>query len=160
MIERVLTIGAYGKTESQFLSLLERAAVDTFCDIRQRRGVRGSQYAFVNSKRLQAALAARGIAYRYVPELAPTQQIRQLQHEADSQQGMSKRTRHELGETFKQRYTEEILAPFDTKRFRQTLEPASRRIALFCVEGTAAACHRSLAAEWICTDFDVPLEHL
>ncbi len=160
MTERVLTIGAYGKTESQFFSQLEKAAVDTFCDIRQRRGVRGSQYAFINSKRLQAALAARGIAYRYVPELAPTQRIRELQHEADSQHGISKRTRHELGETFKQRYTEDILKSFDTKTFRHTLEPASRRIVLFCVEGTAAACHRSLAAEWLCARWDVPLEHL
>lgn len=58
MIERVLTIGVYGKTESQFFDALKNADIDTFCDIRKRRGVRGSQYAFVNSTKLQSRLAA------------------------------------------------------------------------------------------------------
>jgi len=35
--------------------------VDTFCDIRARRGVRGSEYAFANHQRLAARLAERNI---------------------------------------------------------------------------------------------------
>ena len=160
MVETLFTIGVYGKTEPQFFSQLENSRVDTFCDIRQRRGVRGSQYAFVNSKRLQVALAARGIAYRYVPELAPTKQIRESQHAADREWGVLKRTRLELGDLFKQRYSEEILRPFDVQTFRQSLEPASHRVALFCVEATAAACHRSLVADRLRAEWNVPVEHL
>lgn len=45
MLERLLTIGVYGKSETEFFDQLSRAGVDLFRDIRQRRGVRGSQYA-------------------------------------------------------------------------------------------------------------------
>jgi uncharacterized protein (DUF488 family) len=159
MIERVLTIGVYGKSEFQFFNDLQKAGVDTLCDIRQRRGVRGSEYAFANSNRLQAGLTARGIAYRYVPELAPTTRIRELQYAADEKQGITKRTRQELGETFKKHYLDEILNRFDTKNLKEQL-PSARRIALFCVEGTAAACHRSLVAERLHLDWKVPVEHL
>ena len=73
--ERLLTIGVYGKSETKFFDQLSRAGVDLFCDIRQRRGVRSAQYVFANSTWLQAGLATRGIAYQYVPQLAPTGQL-------------------------------------------------------------------------------------
>ncbi|WP_349829476.1 hypothetical protein [Brevibacterium litoralis] len=44
-------------------------------DVRQRRGVRGTEYAWANSRRLQAALAANGIDYRHHRELAPTTEL-------------------------------------------------------------------------------------
>ena len=52
-------------------------------DVRQRRGVRGPEYAWANSKRLQAALAEAGIAYEHRPELAPTTAMRKLQYAED-----------------------------------------------------------------------------
>ncbi len=159
MIERVLTIGVYGKTESEFFEALKKAEVDTFCDIRMRRGVRGSQYAFVNSTKLQSRLAVAGIKYIYEQHLAPTQRIRELQHKADEEEGITKRTRQELGPTFKSHYEQEILAPFDTSRFRERISD-SKRVVLFCVEGTPGACHRSLVAERLNADWDVPVEHL
>jgi uncharacterized protein (DUF488 family) len=159
MIERVLTIGVYGKTESDFFDALRNAEVDTFCDIRMRRGVRGSQYAFVNSTKLQSRLAAAGIKYIHEQNLAPTQRIRELQHRADDEEGITKRTRQELGPTFKSHYAREILAPFDTSSFKERIS-SSRRLALFCVEGTPGACHRSLVAERLKVDWNVPVEHL
>jgi uncharacterized protein (DUF488 family) len=159
MIERVFTIGAFGKSEAQFFDKLANAGVDTFCDIRQRRGVRGAEYAFVNSTRLQASLASRGVNYCYVPELAPTQRIREFQHSADEAQGITKRARQELGATFREHYIAEILTPFDTRLLEQRLGPA-RRIVLFCVEGPASACHRSLVADRLPADWGVPVEHL
>ena len=158
-VERLLTIGVYGKSAEAFFEALQDRRVDTFCDIRQRRGVRGSQYSFVNSTRLQAELANRGIAYRHVPELAPTQRIRDLQHEADAASGETKRTREELGETFKRHYIEEVLNRFDAQQFRDSLGSA-RQIAFFCVEGRAAACHRSLVAGRLSGDWNLPVEHL
>lgn len=159
MLERLFTIGAYGKSEATFFEELERAGVDLFCDIRQRRGVRGSQYAFANSTRLQAGLATRGIAYKYVPQLAPTTAIREEQYEADRQQGITKRARMELGAKFKQLYIREVLDHFDAKGFHESLATA-HRVALFCVEGTSAACHRSLVSDRLHNDWGIPVEHL
>ena len=45
----VFTIGVYGSTENSFFEKLAQSRIDLFCDIRQRRGVRGSQYKYVNS---------------------------------------------------------------------------------------------------------------
>ena len=56
MSRRVLTIGAYGFEPEEFFRALEAAGVDVFLDIRQRRGLRGSRYAFANVSRLRAEL--------------------------------------------------------------------------------------------------------
>ena len=48
---KFVTLGVYGFTPSAFFEALQRAGVDTFCDIRWRRGVRGREYAFANSAR-------------------------------------------------------------------------------------------------------------
>ncbi len=159
MVELLLTIGVYGKTESEFFNSLQTAQVDTFCDIRLRRGVRGPQYAFVNSTRLQSHLANLGIKYIYEKELAPTHSIRELQHKADLENGITKRTRQELGATFKSHYQQEVLASFDMASFKERLF-SSRRVALFCVEELPGACHRSLVAERIKAQWNVLVEHL
>ena len=46
---KIYTIGVYGSSEEEFFGKLTESKIDLFCDIRQRRGVRGRQYAFVNS---------------------------------------------------------------------------------------------------------------
>ena len=79
----IYTIGVYGSTEQQFFNKLSENNNDTFCDIRQRRGVRGSEYAFVNSQRLQSRLTEMGIQYDYLKDVAPTKEIRDKQKEAD-----------------------------------------------------------------------------
>jgi len=160
MVMRVFTIGVYGKTETEFFGDLEKAHVDTFCDIRRRRGVRGSQYAFVNSTYLQRALADRGVKYKYFPDLAPSNDIRKAQQLADAQQGILKRTRQQLGNEFKRRYVEEVLGHFDSAKFGQSFELDTNSIVLFCVEGKPAACHRSLLAERLERDWGVSVEHL
>lgn len=84
----IFTLGVYNSTEQQFFGKLVENRIDTFCDIRQRRGLRGSQYAFVNSQRLQQRLAEIGISYTYLKELAPTKEIRDKQKEADKRNGI------------------------------------------------------------------------
>ena len=61
----IYTIGVYGSNEEEFFGKLIDSQIDLFCDIRQRRGVRGRQYAFVNSNYLQNKLAELGIDYLY-----------------------------------------------------------------------------------------------
>ena len=65
------TIGVYGWNLDAFLHALAAADVALLLDVRQRRGVRGSDYTWANSLRLQDALAQAGIAYRHHPERDP-----------------------------------------------------------------------------------------
>ena len=86
-MQPVATIGVYGFTAEMFLDQLRMADVGRLLDVRQRRGVRGSDYAWANSARLQAALADADIDYRHHKELAPTTELRQLQYARTSGAG-------------------------------------------------------------------------
>jgi uncharacterized protein (DUF488 family) len=142
------TIGVYGSTEQVFFQKLTDNNIDTFCDIRQRRGVRGSKYAFVNSNRLQQKLNGLDIKYGHIIELAPTKEIRELQKEVDFQKGELKRERQELGQVFSIEYKNKILKNFDFNSFIEKLdEVGSSKIVLFCVEELPEACHRSLVTD-------------
>jgi len=143
------TIGVYNSDEQTFFSKLLENRIDCFCDIRQRRGVRGAKYAFVNSNRLQQKLADLDIDYVHFKELAPTNEIREQQKIADVQNQETKKQRKQLGEVFVRAYQEQILNPFDLERdFIAPLESADHfRIVLFCVEEQPTACHRSLVAD-------------
>src|SRR4051794_4946951 len=107
------TIGVYGWDLASWLRALRDAGIEKVIDVRQRRGVRGSQYAWANSKRLQAALADAGIAYEHEPDLAPTTELRQLQYREDAKQGVGKRNRERLAPEYVERYTREILDKVD-----------------------------------------------
>lgn len=142
------TIGVYNSTEQEFFDKLTKNNIDTFCDIRQRRGVRGAKYAFVNSNRLQQKLSELDIKYGYIPDLAPTTEIRELQREVDTQKGESKRERQALGQIFVIEYKNKILKRFDFENFLNYLnEIGAVKIALFCVEEHSEACHRSIVAD-------------
>ena len=57
-----------------------------------------------------------GIVYRHHKELAPTTELRRLQYREDDRRGVGKRNRTELAPEYAQRYTREILDPFDRGR--------------------------------------------
>ena len=142
------TIGVYNSTEKEYFNKLTENNIDTFCDIRQRRGVRGAKYSFVNSQRLQSKLNDLNIQYGHILDLAPTTEIRDLQKEADAQQGELKRDRNELGKVFKIAYKNRILSNYDFDYFIEKLEEISaNRVVLFCVEEKPQACHRSLVTD-------------
>jgi len=142
------TIGVYGSTENEFFSKLTANNIDTFCDIRQRRGVRGAKYSFVNSNKLQERLNDLEIKYGHILELAPTTEIRELQKEADLQKGEHKRDRQELGQIFRIEYKNRILKNFDFDTFIEKLdEVGASKIVLFCVEEKPQACHRSIVTD-------------
>jgi uncharacterized protein (DUF488 family) len=114
-------------------------------DVRQRRGVRGREYAWANARRLQAALADAGIGYEHRKELAPTTELRQLQYAEDERRGVGKRSRRELAPEYVERYTREILDHADLDAVVARL-PRDAVTALLCVERDPEACHRSLVA--------------
>ena len=153
------TIGVYGFTLEAFLRRLREADVRLLVDVRQRRGVRGPQYAWANSKRLQSALAQTGIEYRHLPELAPTTELRQLQYREDDRLGVGKRSREQLAPEYTERYTREILDRADLDFLVAEL-PDDGAAALLCVERDPEACHRSLIAERIGERYGVEVTHL
>jgi uncharacterized protein (DUF488 family) len=155
----VVTIGVYGFDKTSFLAALDDAGVKLLLDVRQRRGVRGSEYAWANSARLQAALADAGIAYRNHKELAPTTELRNLQYAEDERRGVGKRSRVELAPEYRDRYTHEILDQVDLEPIVESL-PADAATALLCVERDPEACHRSLIAERMATEHAVSIGHL
>jgi uncharacterized protein (DUF488 family) len=158
-VARLVTIGVYDWTLEGFLEALREAKVTQLLDLRQRRGVRGSQYAWANSKRLQAALADGGIAYEHLPELAPTTELRQLQYAEDARQGVGKRSRERLAPQYVERYIRERLDRVDLAAIVESM-PADGATALFCVERDPEACHRSLVAERLASQFGLSLAHL
>jgi uncharacterized protein (DUF488 family) len=155
----IATIGVYGFDAAGFLEALEQADVRLLLDVRQRRAVRGAQYAWANSLRLQAALARSGIAYQHHRELAPTTELRQLQYREDDRLGVGKRTRTELASEYSRRYELEILDRVDLAALLTTL-PVEGVSALLCVERDAAACHRSIIARRMVEEQRVSVVHL
>jgi len=152
------TIGVYGFDQAAFLRSLAEAEVELLLDVRQRRGVRGSEYAWANAQRLQAALEGAGIGYSHLKELAPTTEMRQLQYAEDERRGEGKRSRTVLAPAYVERYTEEVLDRVDLEPVVRWIGDASA--ALLCVERDPEACHRSLIAERLRRQHGFEIEHL
>src|SRR5262245_24930918 len=149
------TIGVYGWTLEAWLDALRDSRVGVVVDVRQRRGVRGSEYAWANAKRLQAALEHVGIGYEHRPDLAPTTELRQLQYREDDRRGVGKRSRNVLADEYRERYVREILDEADLSDL-----PLDRTPALLCVERDPEACHRSLIADRLASERGAHVAHL
>lgn len=155
----MVTIGVYGWDLSSFLEALAGGDVRMLIDVRQRRGVRGREYAWANSARLQAALAGAGVAYEHHRELAPTTELRHVQYAADARRGEGKRSRTVLAPEYATRYTREILDQAPLQVLADAL-PTDGAAALFCVERDPEACHRSIIAERLAAEHGVAVSHL
>ena len=156
---RIATIGVYDWDLEHFLAALRECSVTQLVDVRQRRGVRGREYAWANAKRLQAALAQAGVEYRHRPELAPTTELRHVQYEEDDRQGVGKRSRSELAPAYAERYTREILDAADLGSVVEEL-PQAGIAALFCVERDPEACHRSIVAARLAAEYGLEVVHI
>jgi len=155
------TIGVYGSTSEEFFNKLISNNIDTFIDIRRRRAVRGSVYSFVNSNRLQSKLKELGINYFHILDLAPTNEIRNIQKEADRTAGVLKRERNKLGDKFTEEYSRQILENYNFSDLIYKLEEVNAyKAVLFCVEKEVEACHRSLVADKLEQRYSVTINHL
>lgn len=154
----IATIGVYGFNRDSFLEALGDARIDLLLDVRQRRGVRGSEYAWANARRLQTSLSEAGIGYTHLKELAPTTELRELQYAEDTRLGEGKRSRTVLAPEYARRYTEEILDHVDLDPVVSWIGESSA--ALLCVERDPEACHRSLIAARLERDWGFSVEHL
>ena len=151
----IYTIGVYGSNEEEFFGKLIDSQIDLFCDIRQRRGVRGRQYAFVNSNYLQNKLAELGIDYLYEKRFAPTREIREMQWAEDKEEHQTKKSREALGHAFCCGYErlildkenlDDLISAFHSKN--------AQRVVLFCL------CHRSLLANRLSQQYNMQVVHL
>ena len=154
-MKRLATIGVYGFTAGAFLTELREADVRLLIDVRQRRGVRGSEYAWANARRLQAALADAGVEYRHHKELAPTTELRHLQYQEDDRLGVGKRSRVELAPAYRERYIKEILDGVDLAPIVAEM-PADGVVGAVLRRARSRACHRSLIAERIVAEMGCP----
>ncbi len=157
---QIMTIGTYGFTSETFFPALLQARVDTFCDVRWRRGVRGPRYAFANSERLQTQLQELDIRYLYRRDLAPNPTIRAIQEEGDKARGVRKRSRERLEQGFVEAYDRCCLAQFDVQAFLEQCGQEALVVALFCVEREPEACHRSLVAQYLAKKLAIQLVHI
>lgn len=160
MQPEIVTIGAYGFEHAAFFQALLDAHVDIFCDLRARRGVRGSQYTFANSTRLQQSLQQIGIRYVHCKELAPSAALRAVQTEEDRQAHVAKRARSVLSQRFIQGYEQECLALFDARQFMTQTGKNAAVVCLFCVEHEPDACHRSLVARRLAQELALHVTHI
>jgi uncharacterized protein (DUF488 family) len=158
-VPTLATIGVYGWTLETFLAALRRAEVAQVLDVRQRRGVRGSEYAWANAQQLQGALAAAGIDYRHLKELAPTTELRHVQYDEDARRGAGKRSSTDLAPEYVARYTREVLDRANLDSIVAEL-PQGAASALLCVERDPKACHRSLIADRLATGHAITVEHV
>src|SRR5581483_10788660 len=148
-----------GFTAEQFFAAVEAAAPDFFCDLRARRGVRGREYAFANATRLLSELTARDIEYRHFASLAPSREIRGVQHHADTAAGVAKRKRNELDPAFVDRYRRLLRSPEAETALAEIAAQAVAPI-LFCVERLPQACHRSLVAARLAEGRQISIEDI
>jgi len=158
-VRGLATIGVYEADLHSFLAALQAADVTMVFDVRQRRGVRGREYAWANSKRLQAALADAAIAYEHHKELAPTTELRELQYVEDDRLGVGKRSRRTLAPAYVEGYRREILDHVDLDAVIARM-PEDSTTALLCVERDPEACHRSLVAAALADSARLEIVHL
>jgi len=155
----LFTIGVYGFSVDTFLAELDRAGVNLILDVRQRRGVRGSEYAWANSQRLQDALAKAGIAYEHHLELAPTTAMRKALYAKDEERKIARRDRYDLSSEYVESYESEILGNADLEALATTIAQRGPA-ALLCVERVPEACHRSLVAARLADRHGLAVGHL
>jgi uncharacterized protein (DUF488 family) len=158
-VPRIATIGVYLFNGESFTAALDEAGVTVLVDVRQRRGVRGTEYAWANAQRLQRRLADARIRYVHHAELAPTTELRELQYLEDARERVGKRDRDRLSDAYTERYTAEILDRTPLQPLLDDL-PVHGRGALMCVETDAAACHRSLLAQRLAERHGFEVVHL
>ncbi len=144
----IITCGVYGFTEDTFEKAVVNAKPDVFVDTRVRRAVRGSQYKFANSQRLQNLLGKNNITYIHNKELAPSRTAVMREGEIDKKKGIALHDREELSDEFIEDYRRKVLDDFDARELIESLGDVER-VLIFCVEATPEACHRGLLADAI-----------
>lgn len=141
----IFTIGFSGKTAEEFFKLLIENKVKKLIDIRLNNK---SQLAgFTNNKHLPYLLKIHNIEYKYMPELAPTNDL------LDSY----KKSKISWKD-YEKAYNNILIS----RKIKETIKIEQFADAvLLCSEPTAKQCHRRLLAEYLFNNFEnIQIKHL
>lgn len=122
----IIACSVYGFTAETFEQAIVKAKPDVFVDIRRRRSVRGHDYSFANSQRLQDMLATNNIPYVHRLELASPEATMKSEGEIDKKAGIARHDRDHLSDGFVADYDEAVLNDFDTAEFIESLGDVQR----------------------------------
>lgn len=159
-LDMVYTVGGRAFSQDRFIQTLKDASIDILLDVRWRRAARGAHFAFLNRRRLEALLATAGIRYLSIRALAPSPELRAVQHEIDAANRQTKYGRTSLAPPFIQRYLSEVLDVFDFAKLIREISEHSRRPAMLCLEPSPRSCHRMFAAERLAAAAGCEVRHL
>lgn len=134
---KIYTIGFAGKDAARFFGLLEEHKIKTLVDIRLNN--RSQLAGFTKMNDLEFFLSRiSGIAYLYIPELAPSKEI------------LDSYRQHELDwEGYEQAFHQLLQARKTDKFLKSVLPKLAMPFCLLCSEAEADHCHRRLIAERI-----------
>ncbi len=104
---------------------------------------------WLNAKRFEALLSEAGIAYLHSRALLIPEELRTMQKQADDDARVAKHARAALAPAVVREYRAQVLARLGPAAVAGEIARFGRRPALLCAEREPAACHRSLAAEWL-----------
>ena len=151
LLDTVFTVGCrnYGPDPAEFVRGLREAGVDVVVDVRRRRAARGATWKWLNAKRLEVLLSEAGIAYFHSRALLIPEELRIRQKRADSAARVAKHARAVLAPAVVREYRAQVLACLAPAAVAGEIARFGHRPALLCAEREPAACHRSLAAEWL-----------
>ena len=155
----IATIGVYGFSASTFVGGCWRRTSRLVLDVRQRRGVRGPQYAWANRGALQDALAEAELGYRHHARARSDDRAAPAPVRRGRRLGVGKRSREELAPAYVERTCARSstapTSPLSWRRWRPKAAPRS-----LCVEADPEACHRSLIAARLAEHHGFTIEHL
>lgn len=151
LLDTVFTVGcrSYGPDPAAFVRGLREAGVDVVVDVRRRRAARGATWKWLNAKRLEVLLSEAGIAYFHSRALMIPEELRTRQKQTDDTARVAKYARTALAPTVVRGYRTQVLEFLAPAEVAGEIAGFGRRPALLCAEREPAACHRSLAAEWL-----------
>lgn len=141
----IFTIGFSGKTAEVFFMLLVRNKVKKLIDIRLNNK---SQLAgFTNNKHLPYLLKIHNIEYKYMPELAPTNEL------------LNSYKKNKISWKDYEKIYNDILT---TRKIKDIVKIEQFADAvLLCSEPIAEQCHRRLLAEYLYNNFEnIQIKHL
>lgn len=144
---KVYTVGISKKTAEKFFTILKQAGVEKLMDIRLNN--KSQLLGFSKEQDLKYFCEkCHGIAYEYVPLLAPTKDL-------------LKKYQKDKDWSF---YELEFLRILESRPTIDIFKKACRniqKICLLCSEPTAQNCHRRLVAEYIANHItDIEIVHL
>lgn len=144
-MKRIYTIGFTKKSAEYFFDILKKNKIDLIADVRLNN--KGQLAGFTKEKDFKFFLSMFNIDFTHLKDFAPTKELRNSYH---SDWDFKK---------YKASYFNLIKNRNAVKNLTDLKLPHNN-VCLLCSEPEAEKCHRSLAAEKIAKNYNIPVIHL